>query len=137
MDSVTKLTEKEILQKKFTRNVKGYDPLEVDVFLDEIREDYQAFERYMITTNAHLQDVESRHKALADINRELREKNEELSREKRQFEIALASAKNQLAGIKPSDHPTEENISLINRISALEKFLHDEGYNPNHLEHKR
>lgn len=137
MDGITKLNEKTILQKKFTRNVKGYDPLEVDMFLDEIRADYQNFDRYMISTNARIQELESRHKALADINRELHEKNEEISGEKRRLEIALASANNRLSGIKQSDHPTAENLQLINRIAELEKFLHDEGYNPDRLEHKR
>lgn len=38
------LTQKEILEKDFGKKVRGYDPKEVDEFLDIIIKDYKAFE---------------------------------------------------------------------------------------------
>ena len=36
------LTAKDILDKEFDKKFKGYDPQEVDVFLDEVIRDYDA-----------------------------------------------------------------------------------------------
>lgn len=36
---------KDILEKSFNKKIKGYDPLEVDTFLDDIMSDYEAFEK--------------------------------------------------------------------------------------------
>ncbi|MBC6388155.1 cell division regulator GpsB [Lactobacillus kunkeei] len=38
------LTPKDILEKTFSQKMRGYDPNEVDTFLDGIIKDYQAFE---------------------------------------------------------------------------------------------
>ncbi|MFB7156906.1 MULTISPECIES: cell division regulator GpsB [unclassified Lysinibacillus] len=40
-----KLTSKMILEKEFKKNFKGYNVEEVDSFLDEIIQDYEAFEK--------------------------------------------------------------------------------------------
>ena len=39
------LTEKEILNKKFPKDIKGYDAAEVDLFLDQIIKDYVTFQK--------------------------------------------------------------------------------------------
>ncbi len=39
-----KLTSKDILEKEFKKSVKGYHADQVDQFLDQIMEDYDAFE---------------------------------------------------------------------------------------------
>lgn len=41
----TKLTAKEILEHEFKTAVRGYKPDEVDHFLDEIIQDYEAFNK--------------------------------------------------------------------------------------------
>lgn len=38
------LNSKEVLEKKFSVSLKGYNPLEVDKYLDLILQDYQAYE---------------------------------------------------------------------------------------------
>lgn len=41
----TKLNMKEILEKEFKTAMRGYNQEEVDLFLDDIIQDYQAFEK--------------------------------------------------------------------------------------------
>ncbi|MCC5895480.1 MAG: cell division regulator GpsB [Alkalibacterium sp.] len=43
MDS-RELTQKEILEKDFKTKVRGYDPTEVDEFLDVVIRDYESFQ---------------------------------------------------------------------------------------------
>jgi DivIVA domain-containing protein len=58
MDENFNLTRDQILSKKFTPNVKGYDPDEVDDFLDLIIADYAAFERYMKESKGYIEELE-------------------------------------------------------------------------------
>ena len=46
MENKIQLTKEIILNHQFTPNVKGYDPSEVDDFLDRIIEDYKTFEKF-------------------------------------------------------------------------------------------
>lgn len=39
------LTQKEILEKDFKSKMRGYDPTEVDEFLDVVIKDYDAFQK--------------------------------------------------------------------------------------------
>lgn len=39
------LTQKEILEKDFKTKMRGYDPTEVDEFLDVVIKDYDAFQK--------------------------------------------------------------------------------------------
>ncbi|USS92710.1 cell division regulator GpsB [Fructilactobacillus ixorae] len=44
MDSIN-FTPKDILQKEFRQKMRGYDPTDVDSFLDEIIKDYETFQK--------------------------------------------------------------------------------------------
>ena len=39
------LTKKDILNKKFKKDIKGYDAQEVDYFLDQVIRDYISFQK--------------------------------------------------------------------------------------------
>lgn len=43
MDQISKLSTKDILEKDFKNGLRGYNPDEVDQFLDLIIKDYEAF----------------------------------------------------------------------------------------------
>lgn len=76
-----KLDEQKILKKKFKANVQGYDSLEVDEFLDNIRNDYLTFAliskelEKLLTTNETLQkgilDLEAKNIVLTKRIKEL------------------------------------------------------------------
>ncbi|MBP1048241.1 cell division regulator GpsB [Enterococcus sp. BWM-S5] len=53
---------KEILQKEFKSKMRGYDPIEVDEFLDNVIKDYEAFNKEILA----LQEENSRLTAKLD-----------------------------------------------------------------------
>ena len=111
------LNATEILNKVFEPNGKGYDPAEVDAFLDRIMLDYQAFENYYKESRAYIIDLEKQF-------RTIREKCSEQ-------EIELARLRARVAGIRDnSGAATPENIDLLNRIDKLERELYRLGGNP-------
>ena len=126
------LTTKEILNKKFTKDVKGYDALEVDDFLDHIIKDYQVFQAEIARRDAAL--LEMQKQALA---RQAQNTSSELAEAKKRIhdlELENASYKNKLAGISSADpNLNAQNINYIKRIQALELFVWQLGYDPRTL----
>jgi len=115
-ESSFNLDANKILTKVFTPNVKGYDPDEVDKFLDEIIADYQAFDRYYMDSKQYIIQLET-------SNRRVKEENQRLEQER-------AMLKARFDGLKKSDSPNVENIEYLTRIGKLEKELHRLGVNP-------
>ena len=115
----TKFSSKDLLNKKFKGVRPGYDPLEVDIFLDKILSDY-----YLLETLELLSKEE--YDALINKIKELETENKKLS-------IENASMKGKLLNIKDGDHVTTDNVNLIKRINLLEKFLYEIGYDPSKI----
>ncbi len=128
MEKNVKLTINDIYNRRFEKDVKGYNPDEVDTFLDEIIKDYDAYEKYI----ASLEDE------IAKLNKDLSSKTNDVStlakramdaeQKAKELEIANASLNNKFAGIKPGDAITEENLEYIQRIHEYETFLYQQGY---------
>lgn len=59
-DKSLNLTAESILQKVFKQNVKGYDPDEVDTFLDRVIADYRAYDKYIQDAQAYIQSLETK-----------------------------------------------------------------------------
>ena len=94
----------------------AYDATEVDKFLDSIIQDYKV--------------VEANSLVLKNEYEEAKEKNRVLEKEKRNLEVDLEKYKAKFANIKSSDNVNSDNIELVRRINALEKFLWAHGFNP-------
>ncbi len=118
-DNSISLTAKKILVKVFTPNVRGYDPDEVDDFLDQVAKDYTSFETYYADSQ----------KYIADLETQLRRYKDEIS----QHEIENARLKKRVDGIKESDSVTSANIEYLQRIDKLEKALWRLGADPSKI----
>lgn len=108
-----------ILRKKFTPNVKGYDPEEVDAFLDAVINDYREFEEYFKESKGYIVDLENQ-------LRRAKESNNSLTIEKAKLEARLA-------GVKDSSDVNSSNLKYINRISKLEKALWEADIDPENI----
>ena len=97
------LTAKEILDKDFKIDARGYRPQEVDQFLDLIIKDYVDFET---TTKRLVTEIKS-----------LESDNAKLKAELRNLKSALERA-NSNKGVT--------NVDLLKRISDLEKVVYGE-----------
>ena len=94
----------------------AYDATEVDRFLDEIIQDYKQVEANSLILKKEYED--------------LVDKSRRLEQEKRNLEVELEKYKARFANIKSSDNVTNDNIELVRRINALEKYLWAHGFNP-------
>ena len=97
------LTAREILEKDFKIDARGYRPQEVDQFLDMIIKDYVEFES---TSKKMMNEI----KRLEDENTKLKAENRNL---KASLDIAGSNK-----GVT--------NVDLLKRISDLEKVVYGE-----------
>jgi DivIVA domain-containing protein len=91
MDQAIRITVKDILEKNFKMSLKGYNPDEVDKFLDDIIQDYEVFE----------QKIESMENEIQQLKKDKRNLSTQESR--------------------PSQPVGVTNYDLLQRISNLEK----------------
>ncbi len=97
------LTPKEILEKEFKIDARGYRPQEVDKYLDMIIRDYTEYENIIKKFEQDIKD--------------LTEDNITLKQELRRLQNELEIAKK---GETPS---RSNNVDLLKRISQLEKAV--------------
>lgn len=95
------LSSKEILEKEFKIDARGYRLQEVDKFLDIVIHDYNEYNSII--------------KELAITNNELSEENEKLKSEVRNL-------KSNLDALKYAEKEVT-NVDLIRRVSQLEKII--------------
>jgi len=98
------LTPKEILEKDFKIDARGYRLQEVDKFLDMVIRDYTEFTNIIKKYELDLKN--------------LSEDNGKLKAELRRIKEELES--------KPSGDPGTSNVDLLRRISQLEKIVFGE-----------
>ena len=113
------LNANDILQKVFDAHGKGYDPREVDSFLDIVMADYQAFEKYYKESRDYIMSLEQK----------LRKIHEAKSNQ----EVELAKYKSRLGSIKDEDDANMGNIDLLDRINKLEAALYKLGGDPSSI----
>ena len=97
------LTGKDILEKEFKIDTRGYRPQEVDKFLDVIIRDYEEFVSII--------------KELENDKKELLEDNIRLKQE-------IRSLKTKLEVIKDGSNKDVSNVDLLRRLSNLEKIIY-------------
>ena len=87
-----------LYEKEFNTDFKGYNPLEVDTFLDLIMQDYETYQELLSTLNQKVSELER-------TNASLRAKLIEAEGKARVFE---------------DGGNTNSNLDIIKRISRLE-----------------
>lgn len=97
------LTQKDILEKQFKFDTKGYRAQEVDKFLDLIMQDYE-------TLLSRIDKKEEELKELLEDNVRLQQENRTL--------------KTKLDYIKNNSSSDVTNVDLLRRISSLEKIIY-------------
>ena len=98
------LTGKDILEKEFKIDTKGYRPQEVDKFLDAIIRDYEEFLKI-------IKEIENDKKELIEDNIKLKQ------------EIRNLKTKLDVVREKPNE---VTNADLLRRLSNLEKIVYHE-----------
>ena len=110
------LSSKEILEKVFPGAPRGYDPLQVDEFLDKVLKDYVEIESNFLMKKEEIDALNA--------------KVEALNKEKQKLEIELGKYKERFSNIKASDIVTSDNLDLLKKVNKYETFIYKLGYNP-------
>lgn len=98
------LTPEEILNKEFETDFKGYNADQVDLFLDEVLEDYQKMED-------NVQQLLDAVATLQEQIKELKAKNIELEGRKMAFDL--------------SNTTSYSSVDVLKRISRLEEIVYN------------
>ncbi len=97
------LTTKDILEKEFKFDTRGYRPQEVDKFLDMIIRDYEEY-------NQIIKELESEKKELVEDNIRLKQ------------DIRILKTK--LDVVKDGNTTEINNADILRRLSNLEKLVY-------------
>lgn len=107
---------KSLLDVKFSKNVKGYDALEVDETLDDVIEDYTQYEKQSSLDK----------KTIEKLSAEITELKDKLL----QLEIENKRLQNEVDSIPNTPGVNRDNIQYLKRIADLEKALYKKGVDP-------
>ena len=103
---------KKISEKEYRAVSKGYDPLEVDMYMDGIASDYEKIESGMLLSKEEYQTIENEIANLKKENIDLK--------------VALDKEKNKWKYVKNDGKDIHiDNLVLLRRIGKLEKIIHD------------
>ena len=97
------LTSRDILEKEFKIDTRGYRPQEVDRFLDMVIKDYEEM-------NSIIRELEREKKQLVEDNITLKQE--------------IRNLKNKIDVIAESDMSGTSNADMLRRISKLEKIIY-------------
>ncbi len=99
------LTTKDILEKEFNFDVRGYRPQEVDKFLDLVIKDYTEYQNIIKKLAVEIKNLESENQNLQGEVRDLKSK----------LDLATSNSGKSVT-----------NLDIIKRISDLEKIVYGE-----------
>ena len=97
------LTSRDILEKEFKIDTRGYRPQEVDRFLDMIIKDYEEM-------NLIIKELEKEKKQLVEDNISLKQE--------------IRNLKTKIEVLAESDAGSTTNADMLRRISKLEKIIY-------------
>lgn len=99
------LTCKDILEKEFKIDTRGYRPQEVDKFLDAIIRDYEEFLKI-------IKEIENDKKELIEDNIKLKQE--------------IRNLRTKLEVVKENSKPEINNADVLRRLSNLEKIIYSD-----------
>lgn len=121
----TELTQREILEKDFSSKLRGYDPQEVDEFLDIVIRDYKVFDD-------HIEDLQSENerisKSVNNMYKRLEaamKKNEALNKQIEKLQGELKANGKGVAAVTTSSQVSESNQATSTKEEAEEANDHD------------
>lgn len=97
------LTSREILEKDFKVDTRGYRPQEVDRFLDMVIKDYEEM-------NSIIRELEREKKQLVEDNISLKQE--------------IRNLKTKIEVLAESEGTNTTNADMLRRISKLEKIIY-------------
>ena len=121
-----KLSAQDILEKQFRSKVKGYDPDEVDAYLDEVISDYENFQQIIEDLYGQIgtlqrQIMDERQKEKKTVETEKEDKVKTYTPTHRR----TASVPNFADDNDDNQGEISTNMAIIQRISTLERKVYN------------
>ena len=113
MDAKLNFSSEELLNKQFSKANRGYEPLEVDMVLDKIINDYETFEKVLSSSSG--MDLEKMVKELKVLKEENETLKKDLEKEKDKWKYVSRDHKDIHI----------DNYELLNRIGKLEMLIYE------------
>ena len=122
-----KLSAQDILKKQFRSKVKGYDPDEVDAYMDQVISDYETFQQLIEdlygqigTLQRQLMDEKQKEKKTVAAERKDEEKLKTYTPSHRR-----SAAVSNFAQEDEGQGEISTNMAIIQRISTLERKVYN------------
>ena len=122
-----KLSAQDILTKQFRSKVKGYDPDEVDAYLDQVISDYETFQQLIEdlygqigTLQRQLMDEKQKEKKTVEEEKEEEEKVKTYTPTHRRSSVPTDFAEDD-----DNQGEISTNMAIIQRISTLERKVYN------------
>lgn len=122
-----KLSAQDILKKQFRSKVKGYDPDEVDAYLDQVISDYETFQQLIEdlygqigTLQRQLMDEKQKEKKTVAAERKDEEKLKTYAPSHRRSAVVSNFAQED-----EGQGEISTNMAIIQRISTLERKVYN------------
>ncbi len=128
-----KYSAKKIAKQQFTGVEKGYEPLEVDEFLDGIIEDYLKIDGLVKELDTALQENKEQLSTIESLNKQIQsfqERIKELDDLRIQAQTELAFQKSRIEKALGNFRGFDSSIDELNYIKALETELVQLGGDP-------
>lgn len=114
-----KLSAQDILKKQFRSKVKGYDPDEVDTYLDQVISDYETFQQL----------IEDLYGQIGTLQRQLmdeKQKEKKVVAEEKEEKVKT-HRRSTVSNFAQDDGQGEisTNMAIIQRISTLERKVYN------------
>lgn len=97
------LSSKDIYEKEFKVDTKGYRPQEVDKYLDAVIRDYEEYDKI-------IQEIETEKKSIIEDNMKLKQE--------------IRRLRMQIEAMKEGTTSDVNNADLLRRLSNLEKIIY-------------
>lgn len=122
-----KLSAQDILKKQFRSKVKGYDPDEVDAYLDDVISDYECFQQIIEdlygqigTLQRQLMDEQQKEKKAATVEAEEEQVKTYTPTHRRAATTSFAED-----DTDDTQGEISTNMAIIQRISTLERKVYN------------
>ncbi|MDF7638911.1 DivIVA domain-containing protein [Lactobacillus sp. ESL0791] len=118
-----KLSGEDILKKQFKTKVKGFDPDDVDAYLDQVITDYDTFHQIIEDLYGQIGQLQ---RELMDSKKKLQEteKDDAEMHEEVKTYAPRRSRSEEFPSVSRNNGENSTNMEIIQRISALERKVY-------------
>lgn len=123
-----KLSSDQILKKQFRSKVKGYDPDEVDSYLDQVISDYETFQTIIEDLYGQIGKLQRQLMEAKEQAKKMPQVHEATSEPQEQVRTYTPTSARSTTANTSSDNDEGEistNMAIIQRISTLERKVYN------------